>query len=185
MEIQSWFPSDFSRQAGTSSPSLSVESNKYLDILPNLCFNADLSTESDLPVQDSVSMSTLIPDQQFPAMETGQDLPPIRHHCAAFTSYRAALAPVAATFHKPNLFKRAVLFFKNLQIQGNQPAPNQMHHMIAERRRREKLNQSFKILKTLLPQVTKVCKLRLIYTYKSSRFLKVDIYIIILHCAEG
>lgn len=161
MEIQSWFPSDFSRQIPpptneTSSSSLSVESNKYFDI-PKSCFNADLSTES-LLLQDSVSMSTLIPDQQIPTMETGQDLAPIRHHRAAFTSYRAALAPVAATLDKPNLFKRAVLFFKNLQIQGNQPTPNQLHHVIAERRRREKLNESFKILKTLLPQVTKVIK---------------------------
>ncbi|KAG8376156.1 hypothetical protein BUALT_Bualt09G0033900 [Buddleja alternifolia] len=81
----------------------------------------------------------------------------------AFRSYQAALRLVSATTRKHNMFKRSVLFFRNLnmrrrqelQIQGNRPTTTQLHHMISERRRREKLNESFQILRSLLPPGSK------------------------------
>ncbi|XP_078438967.1 basic helix-loop-helix (bHLH) DNA-binding family protein isoform X2 [Wolffia australiana] len=36
-----------------------------------------------------------------------------------------------------------------------QPSPNQLHHVLSERRRREKLNESFSALRALLPHGTK------------------------------
>ncbi|KAL8463965.1 hypothetical protein ACS0TY_033779 [Phlomoides rotata] len=40
---------------------------------------------------------------------------------------------------------------QELEVQENRPSVTQLHHMISERRRREKLNQSFHILRSLLP----------------------------------
>ncbi|KAL0337275.1 UNVERIFIED_CONTAM: putative transcription factor [Sesamum calycinum] len=44
---------------------------------------------------------------------------------------------------------------QELQTQGNRPTSTQMHHMISERRRREKLNESFQVLRSLLPPGSK------------------------------
>ncbi|KAL7136766.1 hypothetical protein ABFS83_10G052900 [Erythranthe nasuta] len=83
----------------------------------------------------------------------------------AFTRYRTPPAPVATSSSSSrNMFKRSVLFFRNLnirrshellQVQGNRPNTTQLHHMISERRRREKLNESFLVLRSLLPPGTK------------------------------
>nr|BCK60964.1 basic helix-loop-helix transcription factor 2 [Scoparia dulcis] len=95
-----------------------------------------------------------------------QNFPPISHSNkpTAFRSYRAALAPIPqASSRKHNMFRRALGFLRNLnlrrrqelQIQGNRPTSTQLHHMISERRRREKLNESFQILRSLLPPGSK------------------------------
>ncbi|CAA6660927.1 unnamed protein product [Spirodela intermedia] len=42
------------------------------------------------------------------------------------------------------------------RLQESRPTTNQLHHMISERKRREKLNESFSDLRTLLPPGTKV-----------------------------
>ncbi|KAL8040323.1 hypothetical protein ABFX02_10G089900 [Erythranthe guttata] len=82
----------------------------------------------------------------------------------AFTRYRTPPPPVATSSSSRNMFKRSVLFFRNLnirrshellQVQGNRPNTTQLHHMISERRRREKLNESFLVLRSLLPPGTK------------------------------
>ncbi|KAK4432892.1 putative transcription factor [Sesamum alatum] len=95
------------------------------------------------------------------------NLPPVSpagsHEPAAFRRYRSGLAPIAATSHKHSMFKRSILFFRNLnmrrrqelQIQGNRPTSTQLQHMISERRRREKLNESFQVLRSLLPPGSK------------------------------
>ncbi|KAI3443622.1 hypothetical protein Pfo_000287 [Paulownia fortunei] len=106
------------------------------------------------------------PSTSSTSQQTAQNLPPVNpvsHNPTAFRRYRAALAPVAAIRQKHNMFKRAVLFFRNLnmrrrhelQIQGNRPTTTQLHHMISERRRREKLNESFQVLRSLLPPGSK------------------------------
>ncbi|XP_006357705.1 putative transcription factor bHLH041 [Solanum tuberosum] len=68
------------------------------------------------------------------------------------------------TIRRENMLRRSITFFRNLnmmrrqeQIQANQRAPTstQVHHMISERRRREKLNDSFQLLRSLLPPGTK------------------------------
>lgn len=65
-----------------------------------------------------------------------------------------------------SLFKRSLTFFRGLnymrmreRIQTSRPtSTTQLHHMISERRRREKLNENFQALRSLLPPGTKVRK---------------------------
>nr|XP_016506510.1 PREDICTED: putative transcription factor bHLH041 [Nicotiana tabacum] len=87
----------------------------------------------------------------------------------AFRRFRSALGPnvpiATATTRRQNMFRRSINFFRNLnmmrsrqeQMQPNPRAPTstQVHHMISERRRREKLNDSFQLLRSLLPPGTK------------------------------
>nr|XP_016440597.1 PREDICTED: putative transcription factor bHLH041 [Nicotiana tabacum] len=87
----------------------------------------------------------------------------------AFTRFRSGLGPnlpiATATTRRQNMFRRSINFFRNLnmmrsrqeQMQPNPRAPTstQVHHMISERRRREKLNDSFQLLRSLLPPGTK------------------------------
>ncbi|CAI9761089.1 unnamed protein product [Fraxinus pennsylvanica] len=97
-------------------------------------------------------------------------IPPIiSHKPSAFSSYRQGLSPMlmptaARTNKKQNLFRRAMLFFRNLDMirrqqelvqVGNLPTTMQLHHMISERRRREKLNEIFQILRSFLPPGSK------------------------------
>ncbi|KAK6120409.1 hypothetical protein DH2020_045889 [Rehmannia glutinosa] len=96
-----------------------------------------------------------------------QNLPPIISHInpSAFKRYRKDLGrPVGADIRrKQNMFKKSVLFYRNLnmrrrnefQVQGNRPSTTQLHHMISERRRREKLNESFQVLRSLIPSGSK------------------------------
>ncbi|KAK6147699.1 hypothetical protein DH2020_018611 [Rehmannia glutinosa] len=102
-----------------------------------------------------------------PQQIADQNLPPIISHInpTAFRRYRKDLArPVGADIRrKQNMFKKSVLFYRNLnmrrrsefQVQGNRPSTTQLHHMISERRRREKLNESFQVLRSLLPSGSK------------------------------
>ncbi|KAM3301219.1 putative transcription factor isoform X2 [Capsicum chacoense] len=87
----------------------------------------------------------------------------------AFRRFRSGLGPnyvqiAAKTTRRENMLRRSITFFRNLnmmrrqeQIQTNPRAPTstQVHHMISERRRREKLNDSFQLLRSLLPPATK------------------------------
>ncbi|OIT19503.1 PREDICTED: putative transcription factor bHLH041 [Nicotiana attenuata] len=87
----------------------------------------------------------------------------------AFRRFRSGLGlnlPItAATTRRQNMVRRSINFFRNLnmmrsrqeQMQPNPRAPTstQVHHMISERRRREKLNDSFQLLRSLLPPGTK------------------------------
>ncbi|KAL0374504.1 UNVERIFIED_CONTAM: putative transcription factor [Sesamum radiatum] len=117
-------------------------------------------TKAILAVLSSPSSTSSSCQQQI-----APNLPPISRSPTAFRAYpSAALTPAAArSSRKHSMFKRAVSFFRNLnlrrrqelQIQGNRPTTTQLHHMISERRRREKLNESFQILRSLLPPGSK------------------------------
>ncbi|CAI8589819.1 unnamed protein product [Vicia faba] len=52
--------------------------------------------------------------------------------------------------------------------QAMRPSSNQLHHMISERRRREKLNDNFQALRALLPQGTKKDKASILITAKET-----------------
>ncbi|OIV97387.1 hypothetical protein TanjilG_07139 [Lupinus angustifolius] len=87
---------------------------------------------------------------------------------SAFKRYRPSLGPsimsqMGSKFMKQNMLNRSFAFFRNLNlsrmrehIQATHPTSTQLHHMISERRRREKLNENFQALRTLLPPGTKV-----------------------------
>ncbi|XP_042506722.1 putative transcription factor bHLH041 [Macadamia integrifolia] len=87
----------------------------------------------------------------------------VRPQTSAFKSYSPSLAPKAqtkASLSRQNMLKRAISFLANMRLkklqehmQGIRPNPTstQLTHMISERKRREKLNESFQALRSLLP----------------------------------
>ncbi|KAI3701397.1 hypothetical protein L6452_26433 [Arctium lappa] len=86
---------------------------------------------------------------------------------SAFKRYRSCLGPTKQRMQisRQNLNRRSLSFFRNLSEARAQqdrmfqtttrPTSNQLHHMISERKRREKLNESFQALRSLLPSGSK------------------------------
>ncbi|KAG4136535.1 hypothetical protein ERO13_D07G011700v2 [Gossypium hirsutum] len=74
-----------------------------------------------------------------------------------------ATTPARASLRAQAMMKRAILFYRKFnlarreQLLRSRPGPtsNQLHHMMSERKRREKLNESFVALRSLLPSGTK------------------------------
>ncbi|KAL0346705.1 UNVERIFIED_CONTAM: putative transcription factor [Sesamum calycinum] len=142
-----------------SKEALNIGQTLLGETLRSLPISAPLITTSADHHQAAIQALSQIRNQIAP------NFPPTSRSPTAFRSYpSAALAPVAArSSRKHSMFKRAVLFFRNLnmrrrqelQIQGNRPTTTQLHHMISERRRREKLNESFQIIRSLLPPGSK------------------------------
>lgn len=93
-------------------------------------------------------------------------------------------APPTTSVRRPSMMKRAISFYNRLNSNRRErfarenattggdgsggssggcgryisgPTATQLHHMISERKRREKLNESFQALRSLLPPGTKVC----------------------------
>ncbi|PKI49072.1 hypothetical protein CRG98_030524 [Punica granatum] len=126
-----------------------------------------------LAVITSPSSSTSSSQQQ----QQQQNLPGINQQAnlgdSAFRRYSSALIPTAAQMkrsphRRDNMTKRAIAYFRNLNLMrfnrqraqasaGSRPTPTstQLHHMMSERKRREKLNESLQALKALLPPGTK------------------------------
>ncbi|KAE8700331.1 Alpha/beta-Hydrolases superfamily protein [Hibiscus syriacus] len=74
----------------------------------------------------------------------------------------ASQTTAARTSLRPqSMLKRAILFCRELdsvrrkQLPRSRPTANQLQHMFSERKRREKLNESFEALRSLLPPGTK------------------------------
>nr|DAD44403.1 TPA_asm: hypothetical protein HUJ06_002633 [Nelumbo nucifera] len=118
-------------------------------------------TRAMLAVISSPSSSSSYQSQQ-------QQQPPpynykvMNQRWSAFKRYRqSALQPNVLrrdNLGRKNMLKRAIAFLKSLelkrvqeQMQGIRTTSNQLHHMISERKRREKLNESFHALRSLLP----------------------------------
>ncbi|CAK8531955.1 unnamed protein product [Lathyrus sativus] len=96
---------------------------------------------------------------------------------SAFGRYRNDKSPiiVGSNFRRQSLMKRSFAFFRSLNLmrlrernQAMRPSSNQLHHMISERRRREKLNDNFQALRALLPQGTKKDKASILITAKET-----------------
>lgn len=90
---------------------------------------------------------------------------------SAFKNYNLALAPTTSqmrstsastSLRAQSMLKRAISYYTRLNtarrqyMVANRPTSTQLHHMISERKRREKLNESFQALRSLLPPGTKV-----------------------------
>ncbi|XP_058758259.1 putative transcription factor bHLH041 isoform X2 [Vicia villosa] len=100
-----------------------------------------------------------------------------RPEASAFGRYRNDKSPIiiGSNFRRQSLMKRSFAFFRNLNLmrlkernQATRPSSNQLHHMISERRRREKLNDNFQALRALLPQGTKKDKASILITAKET-----------------
>lgn len=83
----------------------------------------------------------------------------------AFKRYASVLGSPAASggsLRAQSMMKRAILFCRKInslrleQLQHSRPTINQVHHMMSERKRREKINESFCALRSILPSATKV-----------------------------
>ncbi|PWA55990.1 basic helix-loop-helix (bHLH) DNA-binding family protein [Artemisia annua] len=85
---------------------------------------------------------------------------------SAFKRYGSSnLGPIKQRVpNRQNLHRRSLSFLRNLSearaqrdqmVQTTRPTSNQLHHMIAERKRREKLNESFQTLRSLFPPGSK------------------------------
>ncbi|XP_044471228.1 putative transcription factor bHLH041 isoform X2 [Mangifera indica] len=100
------------------------------------------------------------------------NLPPnyrVNPQPSAFRKYNSALPPASQTRMRPqSKLKRAISYYRRLNTARrehalqNRPTSTQLHHMISERKRREKLNESFQALKSLLPPGTKKDKASLL-----------------------
>ncbi|KAM7512990.1 hypothetical protein LguiB_011865 [Lonicera macranthoides] len=142
------------------------------------------TTTTTPPVQQAIEALSQIRNIQFPTIErenvemtkailavlsssspsSTSSSQPQPQKASAFKSYRSVLGPMPQITRKQNMLKRAIKFFAGLTLRRNQeqiqgtstrPSTTQLHHMISERRRREKLNESFQALRSLLPQGTK------------------------------
>ncbi|KAL6984648.1 hypothetical protein U1Q18_018026 [Sarracenia purpurea var. burkii] len=128
--------------------------------------NAILAVLSNPPPPPSSSSSSLFHQPQQNLGLSVQGNYPESQKGSAFKRYRSALAPSLTSMttraRRSSILKRAFTFFRSLslmrtqeRVQGNRPTTTQLHHMISERKRREKLNESFQALRSLLPPGTK------------------------------
>ncbi|KAI3724806.1 hypothetical protein L1987_64573 [Smallanthus sonchifolius] len=84
---------------------------------------------------------------------------------SAFKRYQTYLGPTKRAQNRQNLNIRSLSFFRKLRedraqqedriVHTTRPTSNQLHHMISERKRRGKLNESFQALRSLLPPGSK------------------------------
>ncbi|GAB4837794.1 hypothetical protein Ancab_027317 [Ancistrocladus abbreviatus] len=84
---------------------------------------------------------------------------------SAFRRYRKGLAPLGrleARDRRQSVIKSSIAYLKSLgyqrlqqRVHGNCPTSAQLHHIISERRRRKKINESVQALRTFLPARTK------------------------------
>lgn len=89
----------------------------------------------------------------------------------AFKRYVPTMGVEGGRRRGPSLTKRAIAFLRRIPrerveaerpLQQVRPTPHQLHHMMGERKRREKLNEHFQALRKLLPVGTKVSVLMII-----------------------
>ncbi|KAM0933538.1 putative transcription factor bHLH family [Dioscorea sansibarensis] len=115
--------------------------------------------------------------------------PMLNQPVGAFRPYNSSLAPRTdpknTTWqYSQKMIKMAIALskrinlmkFKSPVIQEQRPTSNQLHHMISERKRREKLNESFLALRNLLPPGSKKDKASVLaYTKDYLNTLKAEI----------
>lgn len=99
---------------------------------------------------------------------------------------------INAHLSRQSMLKRSISFFRNLNIfmrtrqrfQETRPTTTQLHHMMSERKRREKLNESFHALRSLLPPGTKVHTIRAHKPYHQDFIFISIIYVCIHLCVQ-
>ncbi|KAG2310742.1 hypothetical protein Bca52824_022299 [Brassica carinata] len=107
-----------------------------------------------------------------------------RYYCMTSSGCGSGRAPQPPSIRRQSMMKRAISFYNRLNIYqrerfarenatdgggdgiggGRGPTATQLHHMISERKRREKLNESFQALRSLLPPGTKKDKASVLTT---------------------
>lgn len=135
------------------------------------------------PSSSSSSASQPQPHINYHPQQQTQNLPNYNYQlnpkASAFKHYSSLLGgtptttPAArASLRAQSMLKQAILFYRKVrreQLLRTRPTSNQLQHMISERKRREKLNDSFTALRFLLPSSTKVGTNLHSYLYLSLR----------------
>lgn len=145
--------------------------------LPNLEIEEAAMTKAIIAVLTSHQPPSSSSYQASQSSTYSHDHHLINPKSTAFKSYTpSSLAPRLASSSdlgsKKSMFKRSVTFFRSLnnflrnsqRLQVTRPSTTQLHHMISERKRREKLNESFHALRSLLPPGTKKDKASVLNT---------------------
>ncbi|KAG8657047.1 hypothetical protein MANES_03G034700v8 [Manihot esculenta] len=84
-----------------------------------------------------------------------------RQRASAFKNYQAPSRQTRQNLRRQSMLKRAITYYRSLNIVRRQhmlasrPSNSQLLHVISERRRREKINETFEALRKLLPPVAK------------------------------
>lgn len=141
---------------------------RYRDVqLPTPASDDAAITRAMLAVLSSSSSSSPLLYQSL-RQDQAQQYPRSRP-VGSFNAYNPALAPnlePKPAVHGQKMVKTAISILRRIYHMRYQTrmqeavrptSSNQLHHMISERRRREKLNESFHALRALLPPGSKVC----------------------------
>ncbi|KAF9680451.1 hypothetical protein SADUNF_Sadunf06G0122500 [Salix dunnii] len=117
--------------------------------------------------EDDVMRRAILAVLSFPSSSSSHSSPhmyPVCQGASAFKNYGSAPAPTSqtrASLRRQSMPQRIITFYRHLNTErrehmpGGRPTSTQLHHMIAERKRREKINESFKALRSILPLETK------------------------------
>lgn len=129
------------------------------------------------------------PQQSFPISTTTRESA-FKWYGSSSSSSPSKLGQKSSTqIRRQNMLKKSIAFLRNIHAMRShshqehnnvqntsRTSTTQLHHMISERKRREKLNESFQALRSLLPPNTKV---RYIYIYISCNTFSLYTYIIV------
>ncbi|KAJ6742764.1 TRANSCRIPTION FACTOR BHLH041-RELATED-RELATED [Salix viminalis] len=117
--------------------------------------------------EDDVMKRAILAVLSFPSSSSSHSSPhlyPVSQGGSAFKNYGSAPPPTSqarSSLHRQSIPQRVITFYKHLnterrdQMLGGRPTSTQLHHMISERKRREKINESFKALRSILPLESK------------------------------
>ncbi|CAD5187886.1 unnamed protein product [Musa acuminata subsp. malaccensis] len=127
-------------------------------LLPSAARDDAEITRAMIVVISSTSSSTTLMPFQTSEPAAGRSV-------GAFKPYCPALAPKSnanPSLHGQKMIKKVIMLLTTMNLtrfeapmQDARTSSNQMHHMISERKRREKLNESFDALRMLLPRGSK------------------------------
>ncbi|KAE8687556.1 Alpha/beta-Hydrolases superfamily protein [Hibiscus syriacus] len=135
--------------------------------LPTLEGDNKAMTKAILAVLTSPSSSSA--SSSSTPLQRNQNLPynyQLNPNASAFKRYASTFGgptttPARSSLRAQAMMKRVILFYRKFnlarreQLIGSRQTSNQLHHMMSERKRREKLNESFTALRSLLPPGTK------------------------------
>ncbi|PPD82380.1 hypothetical protein GOBAR_DD20696 [Gossypium barbadense] len=136
--------------------------------LPSLESENAAMTRAILAVLTSPSSSSSSTSQYH--SQQSHNLPPSYQPNSKATAFKRYGSPLGtptttaarASLRAQSMLKRAILFYRRFKLVRSEQQPrscaptvHQLHHMLSERKRREKLNESFDALRSLLPPGTK------------------------------
>ncbi|KAI3989283.1 hypothetical protein MKX01_004832 [Papaver californicum] len=135
---------------------------------------AMLAVLSSSPASSSSSHQHQHQQTQAYGYHLSQEMGAFRRYIPEDNLLALANNKLKSNYGGQNMLKRAIIVYKNMHMrkrimeeqlaQGYRPTSSQLHHKMSERKRREKLNDSFLALKSLLPPGSKKDKVSLLST---------------------